>query len=284
MESLRREDLQENIAIIKINKSYNNSLSALELYDITRGCWKRKLESVQDTEVVLAVAFSEVKEVYSVNSWMPASELNRETIPFDAELEKGRIGFSGQVAPDEIRNKYIGKSVADLYKRGEADPVKVFMNGCGSVNIYRFLDAGDKPAFKSIYEAINECMGTELKGWMKACWPNVMGNGKFRLWFIKLAPIVNGKPKPAANHCLNTLENDGEYVVFDDLKNSATEDTEKYTGLDMIFAKAPNEDYVFMGVYRYDKERSFLNHSVSRRLSKKVKLIGSPVEDIEVVE
>lgn len=127
MEKLKREDLQENIAIIKVNKSYKETLSDLELYDITRGCWKRKLESVQDAEYVFSVANSEVKEVYKVDKWMPAAELNRETIPHDEALEKGRIGFSGKVAESNIRDKYIHKSVEDLFKIGEADPIKVFL-------------------------------------------------------------------------------------------------------------------------------------------------------------
>lgn len=149
---------------------------------------------------------------------------------------------------------------------------------------FEILDADKKPTFNTIYEAINDCMGTELKGWMKACWPNVHGNGKFRLWFIKLAPIVNGKTKPAANHCLNTIQEDGLYVVFDDLKNSATDETDKYRGLDLIFAKAPGEDYVFMGLYERDDAKSSANHDVSRRISKKVELIGDPVEDIRAVK
>lgn len=128
MEKLSVDDLQGNIAIIKINKSYKNGMSPLELYDITRGCWKRRLESVQDVEIVLAVLFGEVKEVYAVKSWMDASKLNRKTILYDAEVEKGRIGFSGEVASGDIRSKYLGKSVAGLYKRGEANPVKVFLN------------------------------------------------------------------------------------------------------------------------------------------------------------
>lgn len=54
---------------------------------------------------------------------------------------------------------------------------------------YDILDASPKMSFHSIYEAINDCMGTNYTGWMKACWPNVHGNGKFRLWFPKLARI-----------------------------------------------------------------------------------------------
>ena len=48
MEKLSVDDLQENIAIIKINKSYRNGMSPLELYDITRGCWKRNLKNIQE--------------------------------------------------------------------------------------------------------------------------------------------------------------------------------------------------------------------------------------------
>ena len=76
MEKIKRQDLEEDIAIIKINKSYKDNMSDLELYDITRGCWKRKLESVENARYVLAVAFSEVKEVYKVDKWMPSEELN----------------------------------------------------------------------------------------------------------------------------------------------------------------------------------------------------------------
>lgn len=126
MRHLTRDDLEENIAIIKINKSYNDKLSALQLYDITRGCWRRKIENVKRTEYVLAVSFGIVKEVYEVDKWVPASELHRETIPFDEELERGRIGFFGTVATDNVRNKYIDCSVADLFKRGEANPVATF--------------------------------------------------------------------------------------------------------------------------------------------------------------
>ena len=96
---------------------------------------------------------------------MDASELNRETIPYDAEKEKGRIGFSGQVASDDIRSKYIGKSVAGLYKRGEAAPVKVFLsNKHKRMKKFEILDAREKPTFKSINEIINDCMGVEPKG------------------------------------------------------------------------------------------------------------------------
>lgn len=48
------------------------------------------------------------------------------------------------------------------------------------------LDANQPIEFNTIKDAINAVIGTNYAGWMKACWPNVMGNGSFRLWFLSL--------------------------------------------------------------------------------------------------
>lgn len=125
-EKLNRDDLEENIVVIKINKSYREGMSALELYDVTRGCWKRKIESVEKAEYAFSVVYGIVKEVYKVDRWFSADHIKRETIREVPEHNAGRIAFEGSVADESIRSKYIGKSVADLFKHGEADPVKVF--------------------------------------------------------------------------------------------------------------------------------------------------------------
>ena len=44
---LMQNDIIEDVVIIKINKSYFPGMTALELYDVTRGCWKRRIESVE---------------------------------------------------------------------------------------------------------------------------------------------------------------------------------------------------------------------------------------------
>jgi len=37
---------------------------------------------------------------------------------------KGRWEFIGKVAPDTIRNKYIGESIAHYFHKGNANPIK----------------------------------------------------------------------------------------------------------------------------------------------------------------
>ena len=118
-------DITEDIVIIKINRSYYPGITALELYDVTRGCWKRKIESVESAKYALSTYKGEVVEAYKINYWCPASELHRETIAYNPERNWNRIGFFGSVAEKEVREKYVGKSVKNFFKWGEADPVKV---------------------------------------------------------------------------------------------------------------------------------------------------------------
>lgn len=123
---LQPKDITENIVIIKINQLYRFGMSELELYETTRGIWRRKIESVQDAEYALAVSHGTVVEVYQIDQWYPAGTIPMQTRTLDPERCKNRIEFTGQLASEGIRRKYIGKSVAGLYKFGEANPIKFF--------------------------------------------------------------------------------------------------------------------------------------------------------------
>lgn len=121
------EDIKENIVIIKINKSFREGMSKTELYDVTRGCWKRKIASVEKAEYALAVVYGIVKEVYQIDEWLLAENEVRETISYNEAVDAGRIIFKGRTADEEIRKKYLDYSVAGLFKRGEVAPVKVIL-------------------------------------------------------------------------------------------------------------------------------------------------------------
>ena len=127
VQELTLEDIKENIVIIKINKSYREGMSETELYDVTRGCWKRKIASVEKADYALAVVYGIVKEVYQIDKWFPAENEVRETIPYNEAVDAGRIIFKGRTANEEIRKKYLDYSVAGLFKRGEVAPVKVIL-------------------------------------------------------------------------------------------------------------------------------------------------------------
>ena len=148
------------------------------------------------------------------------------------------------------------------------------------------LDVKENIKFHTIYEAINYCAGTNYTGWMKACWPIVYPKDGFRMWFPKLSPRRNGKYISEAFDCINVLSDEGNYLIFDDLKqrNPSIEPEDHYWGEDLIFAKEVDGDYLFRGVFVRDGERSSPNHMVSKRIATRVKLIGQPARRIELLD
>ena len=143
--NLSERDIKHNLVIIKINKTYHQGMSARELYEFTRGFWKRKIESVSPAKYALSVVDGVVIEVYRIDRWVHASQADnmfREYIP---ERHSNRIAFYGEVAADDIRNYYIGRNVNSLYKYGEADPVKLILAYNGADNDSESINVPMRP-------------------------------------------------------------------------------------------------------------------------------------------
>ena len=126
MKYLSLSDITDDLVIIKINQSYYEGISAEALYDYTRGIWRRSIKSVSVADYALSVVYGIVIEVYKIDHWMPASETKFTTRKIDSKRAAERIAFVGEVAPDSVRNRYVGKSVAHLFKNGAANPVTSF--------------------------------------------------------------------------------------------------------------------------------------------------------------
>ena len=126
MKYLSRNDITDDIVIIKSNQSYYEGISAKALYDYTRGIWKRSLKTVSVANYALSVAFGIVVEVYKIDRWMPATDTVFTARKVDPRKAAERVAFEGKVAGDSVRNRYIGKSVAYLFKNGAANPCVSF--------------------------------------------------------------------------------------------------------------------------------------------------------------
>lgn len=106
-------EIDEKVITIKINKEYREGMSSEDLYKVTNYCWYLSLSKAKEADYVFAIAQGEVKEVYSHLDWYQVED-------------RPRIAFTGKVADEKIREKYIGRSVKKLYKQGEANPCKYF--------------------------------------------------------------------------------------------------------------------------------------------------------------
>lgn len=101
--------------------SVNRSAVETSLYEATRYAWKVSLPKARQADVILATLQGLIVGAFIAREWLPATSANfpgREDVP-------GRFGFVGEVAPQEIRDLYVGKRVPDEYrKRGSANPIR----------------------------------------------------------------------------------------------------------------------------------------------------------------
>ncbi|WP_346661760.1 hypothetical protein [uncultured Methanobrevibacter sp.] len=124
-EKLNQEDVKDNLMLIKISQRYRNSMSPLELYEATRGYWRVKFENAKKIDYVLSVYDGMVLEVYEPVEWFPAlsTYMDRPGKPNPENME-GRYEFVGKIANENIRNKYIDKSVKDFFAHNIMNPIK----------------------------------------------------------------------------------------------------------------------------------------------------------------
>jgi hypothetical protein len=120
-------NITEPAILIRTSRLFKEGMTDKELYEITRGVWKIGSDR-ENAEYAFCVAKGIVQEIYRIQVWQPAGTSTYETrVMKDANIKDGRWNarweFSGEVAPATIRNKYIGRSVAHYFKKGNANPI-----------------------------------------------------------------------------------------------------------------------------------------------------------------
>lgn len=149
----------------------------------------------------------------------------------------------------------------------------------------RIVDVSERRAFRTIYETINWCVGTDYRYWGKACWPSMNPAYGFRLWFTQLADIERGRFVPAVNNYRNLLCCNGNYHVYDKIVPIESDVNPVYNWkYDLLFSKEVGGYYYFRGVFIVDYNHSGPNHRVSRRVATKAKLTGCPANRLELLD
>jgi uncharacterized protein len=101
--------------------SVNRSAAERSLYEATRYAWKINPKKARQADVALATLQGLIIGAFIAEDWLPATS---EHFP-DREEVPGRWGFVGREAPDELRQRYVGKRVPEQYRKpGAANPIK----------------------------------------------------------------------------------------------------------------------------------------------------------------
>lgn len=99
----------------------NQSIEDRSMYDAVRFAWKLDANKARGAELVMAVQKGLIRGVFVPERWLPASPKHFPGMP----LRRGRFGFEGHDADEDIRYQYVGKRTPDEYqKRGAANPIR----------------------------------------------------------------------------------------------------------------------------------------------------------------
>ncbi|MCP5500968.1 MAG: hypothetical protein H7A25_13765 [Leptospiraceae bacterium] len=110
---------EDKVLMITVNRS----ITEKSLYDAVRYAWRLSESKIKKVEYVLAVEKGIIKGVYKPIKWLKATPENFPDM--GNKLRPDRIGFIGEEAKSDIKNKYIFKRIPDEFrKKGAANPIK----------------------------------------------------------------------------------------------------------------------------------------------------------------
>ena len=128
----RKNFINDPVIAISFNEQFPHCDTGDDLYTCTRGLWRLNRERAEHAKYVFAIDNGEIKEVYLIEQWLPATKefsdfwiakLNRQGHNISADEHIGRYEFTGHLAPEEIRKKYLGRK---LPKRHSGNPILYF--------------------------------------------------------------------------------------------------------------------------------------------------------------
>jgi hypothetical protein len=113
--------IPESYVIININGSYKHASGEERIYQATKQTWRMSDPRGGKLKYVLSEYRGLIVEVFEVDHWYQTER------PYKSGRKKGKMylgyGFEGNVAPENIRSKYINKSIAHKKKRGASNPI-----------------------------------------------------------------------------------------------------------------------------------------------------------------
>ncbi len=140
------------------------------------------------------------------------------------------------------------------------------------------IDALDNISYESHVEILNKLFGKNYKGHQKAT--SDINNTTY-IWFPKIVKDKNGNIKDNVSGWKNAYNEDCSIITSEPPMPVNIDDEDNVI---LIFVMFNNHDYRFVGAFKKDKLESNPYKHVNVRIATKVKLIGSPVNKIELID
>jgi len=100
-----------------LNSTYKSGMSALELYESTRGIWAN-IPKDERLKFAYATYGGLVMEVYEIQCWVKAGSQQYFTRDLNITMNTNRSEFVGRIAAKEVRDLYVGKLIKKTRSHG----------------------------------------------------------------------------------------------------------------------------------------------------------------------
>ena len=115
--------LSSDCIIININSLYRRGYGDNAIYNATKGIWTIAQWRLKGLKYVLSEYRGLIVEVFQVDRWLEAERGFSSKAKQHGQTKTGYY-FEGNVAPDDVRNRYINKSIMYVKKKGAANAVR----------------------------------------------------------------------------------------------------------------------------------------------------------------
>lgn len=115
--------IADPVIAININKTFDLVTNAQDKYDFTRGIWRLDPVRAQRAHYAFTVYQGVIQEVYEIHRWHPAGSTEYQNGRHIDPTLKNRFEFTGKVAVNNIRDKYLDKTLPE--KHGQ-NPIRYY--------------------------------------------------------------------------------------------------------------------------------------------------------------
>jgi len=110
----------DKIILININYLYKKNMNYKEIYEATRKSWRISTERANKADIICSVYKWIIREVFTIKQ---SREIDQERCKKNPWKNKRSI-FTWKIASENIRNKYLHKSVNNYWKQWAQWPIK----------------------------------------------------------------------------------------------------------------------------------------------------------------
>jgi hypothetical protein len=112
------QNIAADCVLININKTYKRGSGFKGIYEATRESWVMDKYRIPSIKYALAEYKGWIVEVFQISKWYAVDTIDNKGKP------KVRWGFTGVVAPTDVKTKYFNTSVAHVKVPGASNPIR----------------------------------------------------------------------------------------------------------------------------------------------------------------